>query len=208
MRALIIGASSRKSIGYHIGEDLRRQGTTVVYASRSGSLGYKCDVTDFAAVTNLFEKERPDVVIHAAGGAFLNPVALGACVDWSAMAEHIAAKSFGTIVLLDAAKRTGSVKYFVALGGRPKFGDEKMAAYATGNGALWSAIEFANEYVPEFNSFYVDMPIVIGTKNADGLIAAGAHTQSEHAQAIPVERVIEAVNDIIKGKKVPGRVPL
>ncbi|HEY4517024.1 MAG TPA: NAD-dependent epimerase/dehydratase family protein [Candidatus Paceibacterota bacterium] len=208
MNVLILGASTEKSIGYHIGAHLGRQGNTVVYASRSGALGYTCDVTDVAAVTKLFENERPDLVIHAAGGAFLNTAPLGACVDWSDMAQHIASKSFGTIVLLDAAVRIGTVKNFVMLGGRAAFGDEKMAAYVAGNGALWSLTQFANQHIASINSFYFDMPIVIGTTNAEGLIAAGAHTASEHAQAIYVERVVEAVDNIIIGKTPQGRVVL
>ena len=92
------------------------------------------------------------------------------------------------------------------LGGRATFGDEKMAAYAAGNGALWSLTQFANQHVAGTKHYYLDLPIVIGTKNAEGLIAAGAHTSDEHAQAIPVGKVIRTVDDIISDRIEPGRV--
>lgn len=208
MNSLIIGASSERSIGYHIGEHLRTRGNHVAYASRSGTLGHVCDVTDPRAVQSLFAEEKPELVIHAAGGAFLDTRPLGECTDWKDMADHVAAKSFGAIVLLDAAVRTGTVKHFVMLGGRATFGDEKMAAYAAGNGALWSLTQFANRHVTTFRTFYLDMPIVVGTKNAEGLIAAGAHTPEEHAQAIHVAKVIQTFDEIIADRIEPGRVML
>ena len=212
MRALIIGASSNKSIGYHIGEHLRRKGDHIAYVSRSGSLGYRCNATLVHRIHEIIQEERPTLLIHAAGGKLLQPVALGSRAydewDWWNLGEHVIAKSMGSIVLLDAAVRAGSVKQFVALGGRTTFGDAKMAAYAVGNGALWSAIEFANQHVRQIKTYYLDLPIVIGTKNAEGLIAAGAHTADEHEQAIPVEKVLRTFDDIIADRIEPGRVML
>src|SRR3989344_3634241 len=98
MRCLIIGPSSEKGIGYHVGEHLRAQGHEIKYVSRSGRLaGYKYDIT--SRMDLIFEGYKPELVIHGAGGAFLKTAPLGNCCDWKGMASHIAAKSIGTIVL-------------------------------------------------------------------------------------------------------------
>src|SRR4051812_46883534 len=116
MKILILGASTKSSIGYQVGERLRVGGHTPVYASRSGALGHVCDLTDPEAVKKLFITERPDAVIYAAG-IFVQPAELGKIKDGERVREHLAAKSLGAVIALGAAVMA-SAKLFIVVGGR------------------------------------------------------------------------------------------
>ena len=206
MRALIIGASSDRSIGYHIGEHRKSLGDDVAYASRSGALGYKCDVTDIGALQRLFERERPQVVVLAVGTALQNP-SINSFDDWQRQCDDIMARSIGAHATLIAAWIIGTVTHFVALGGRAKFDDPNLETYTISNGALWGAVQHANAH-GQVKTVYVDMPFVRGSANAETLARAGLHTGPELAHAIPVEKVVRAVDDIFADRIKPGRVML
>ncbi len=208
MKALIIGASSEKSIGYHIGERMRRRNHHVAYASRSGSLGFQCDITDPVAVQNLVDREQPNVFVHAAGLALRTSPEDTSEVNWADVVDHLAAKSVGPLTMLEAARRVASVTHFVSLGGREMFEDPRLGAYAVANGALWAATQFISLHMKAWKAYYIDMPLVLGTGHAEDLVQAGLHTGAERAMGIPISDVVEAFDRILEGSITPGRVML
>ncbi len=130
MNILIIGASSKNSIGYIVGEKLKiHHEHSVVYTSRNGKLGLKCDVTHPRNVRRILLKTKPGVVVLAAG-VFTAPKILGSIRSWSRITEHILAKSLGPLVLANAftSLKPKRVRYFIALGGRAVSSESGLAA--------------------------------------------------------------------------------
>lgn len=159
-RILIVGASSEKSIGYLVGEQLKKKGHDALYASRGGKLGEKCDLCIQSDVLRLFRTFKPEVVIQAAG-VFTAPQKLGRTTMRSEMADHMLAKSYGTISLLNAAVRVGSVRNVIMLGGRAVSSDPRFAVCTAANGALWALTQFAARHLSDhFATYYIDLPLV------------------------------------------------
>ncbi len=206
MRALIIGASSEKSIGYHIGEHWKRHGHRVAYMSRSGALGYACDVSVVNKLERIFKRVRPQIIVLAVGIA-LQRSAIDSFDDWQAQRQDIWARGVGSLATMIATQRRQSATHLIALGGRERFDDPKLGAYAVSNGALWGMVQHANAHA-RFDAWYVDMPFVIGSANAETLRAAGLHTGPEIAKAIHVEDVVHTVDEILAGQHKPGRIIL
>src|SRR3989344_2120660 len=115
MKILVIGVSSKKSIGYLLASYL--QPHEFVFADRAGKLGEVCDITDPALVEKLIGVQQPDVVIHAAG-CYTEEVeeVLGHTSEWKTACNNILAKAFGSLAVLDAAVRH-RVRIVVFLGG-------------------------------------------------------------------------------------------
>src|SRR5262245_39741520 len=113
MKILIVGATSKESVGYNAGEALREHGHTPAYASRSGKLGIVCDIGNPNQIRRLLVREKPDVIIHAAG-VFSSPRALGRIDEWKKVRAHLDAKSFGALALADAAVASRKGKIFIA----------------------------------------------------------------------------------------------
>ena len=206
MEILGIGTSSHQSIVYHIGEHRRVLGDDVVYASRSCPFGYKLDVTDIATLQQLFDTERPEVVILAVGSALKSP-SFNSFDDWQRQCDDIAARTQGTLATMIAANIVGSVNHFIVLGGREAFEDRSLGAYGVSNGGAWGAVQHAMRHA-SYKSNYVSMPFVTGSANAETLARAGLHTVTERANAISVPKVIQTVDDIIADRIEPGRVML
>jgi hypothetical protein len=157
MKITIFGASSKESIGYFVGNSFSENGNAVVYASRSGSLGVKCDINDPESVSSFFKEEMPDIVINAAG-VFSPPQKLGQITEWESMRAHILAKSFGNLVLADASQRFG-VKRLIVLGGRALSSHPGFVQYTIGNGAAWALASFAARH-NVLHTTYIDLPLI------------------------------------------------
>ena len=202
-----IGGSSTSSILYHIGEHRKALFSDhVAYASRSGALGHVCDVTDPDSLQKLFYREFPRVVILAVGTALQNPT-FATFSDWQRQRDDIAARSFGALATMIAAHQAETVRQFIVLGGRETFEDPNLGAYAASNGATWGLIQHANRHT-HYDAWYVDMPFVIDSANAETLRAAGLHTGAEIANAIRISDVVRTADEILSGQHLPGRIIL
>ncbi|HEY4517247.1 MAG TPA: NAD-dependent epimerase/dehydratase family protein [Candidatus Paceibacterota bacterium] len=200
MRILIVGASSKKSIGYLVGECLKKKGHNILYASRRGSLGEKCDLLIQADVLRLFRSFQPEVVIHAAG-VFTRPQRIGKAKMHSKMADHILAKSYGTLALLDAARRTPGVRHAIALGGRAVSSDPGLAIYTAANGALWALTQFAAQHLSNhFATYYVDLPLIENSTMARRLFPESSPDGSVSAGGVAV-----VVEEALRGQHQSGR---
>ena len=200
MKVVILGASSKKSIGYHVGEHLVAAGHKVVYASRSGKLGLRCDSTNPRQIFGLLKKEKPSVVINAAG-VFLPSVRLGLARDWKKTEQHLLAKSLGALVVLDAAIAVKGITHFIALGGREISGDPGFAAYTAGNGSLWALVRFAAKHT-RIKTYFIDMPTIEGStmesKHLQRMRLTGSRV------SVKAEVVTNAVVEILSGKHESG----
>lgn len=193
-KVLIVGASSKNSIGYHVGEYLRSRGYEPVYASRSGKLGMKCDLESPAEIKKLLAMGKPGVVIHAAG-VFNAPQAVGAISEWSKVFAHLYAKSSGALMLADAVVASKSCRVFIALGGREISDECGFVAYTIGNGALFGLIQFMAAHTP-IQSFFVDMPFI----RSSTMEKAYQKATDQGPRGRSVNDVCRTVENILDGK--------
>ncbi len=157
MKAIIFGASSNTSLGYSIGEYLKLKNKyEVIYSSRSGKLGVKCNINSPKQVYSILSKEKPDLIINAAG-VFHKPQILGSFKNTDLTNNHILTKSFGALILAEAAAKTQSVKNIIMLGGRAISSHPGFASYSIGNGALWALVSFFATHTKTPNIFYIDL---------------------------------------------------
>lgn len=161
MKILILGASSKKSIGYLVGEQLRKMSNhDVVYASRRGKLGFACDITSHRDLALLLKKINPIVIIHAAG-VFAPPALIGSIRAWDQIRQHLSARGFGALMMFNAAAARG-VRYVITIGGRKLSSDPMFAMYTAGNGILWALVQFAAQHT-RIRSYYIDIPFIRGS---------------------------------------------
>lgn len=200
MKTVILGASSDKSLGYHIGTYLeKKSGHSVVYASRSGKLGIKCDTNEPKQVGALLANEKPNLVVYAAG-VYSEPQILGSFKKYTEVNSHILSKSFGALVVANAVAATPSVKTFIILGGREISSDPGFAAYSVANGALWALVSFFAKHKKTPKIYYVDLPLIKNTTM--GQLYTISHGSSVD-QASP-ETIIDTVSKIIDNKYRSG----
>lgn len=196
MKILVIGASSKNSIGYQVGEHLRHSGNhTPIYASRSGKVGVRCDITDQKQVRLLVTKMQPDVVILGAG-VFAKPANLGTIRDWKKSIAHIQAKSIGALAVADAM--AGSKKRprsLITLGGRDISASTSFAPFTVGNGALWALTRFVAKHT-SMRAYYIDLPFVYGSAMAKQY---SKQTGKNMDSVISLEMVARAIERILKG---------
>ncbi len=198
-KVLIVGASSKTSIGYHVGEYLREHGYEAVYASRSGKLGIKCDLKNPSQVKKMLAAEKPEIVIHAAG-VFCPPQVLGEIDQWSEVFAHIDAKSSGALVLANALIVVGTVHTFIALGGRETSSEPDFAMYTISNGALWGLIRFMATHT-KINSYFLDMPFITSsTMNKAYQETTGKRPLGENMNV-----VFFTIEEILNGKYENGK---
>src|ERR1043166_2275332 len=163
MKVLILGASSKKSVGYLVGEYLRSQGHQATYVSRTGKLGIACDITNPRHVKKIVSRLEPDILIISAGD-FMPLVPIGSFKDWDAVRSTLAAKSFGPLVAANkfASTKTSGPKFLIALGGREISASPLLAAYTVGNGSLFALVRFLARHT-KIRAFYIDLPAIAGT---------------------------------------------
>ncbi len=206
MRILIIGASSKMSLGYQLGEQWKKErGHDVFYASRSGKLGSKCDVTDHRQVLRLVEKTQPDTIIQAAG-IFFPAQELGKIEDYKKIQRHILAKTYGTLLLLDAAARVKRVGNFVVLGGREVSGLSGYAGYTCGNGGAWALIQFAARHLSQLRTFFVDLPLVDDTTMGLKFKADYGTLSARNGPSVDAEGVLYIVSSLVEGSVAGHRI--
>ncbi|MFZ2886463.1 MAG: hypothetical protein WA021_01440 [Minisyncoccia bacterium] len=198
MELLIVGVSSKSSIGYQVGELLRKYGHTPVYVSRSGKLGLACDIASPRKLRRLLAKVKPDGVIHAAG-VFSSPRALGIINEWEKVRMHLEAKGFGALALADAMVATGRGKIYIALGGRKISAELGFANYTIGNGALFALVQFLAGH-GALRSYLVDLPFVEGST----MHAAFARATGDTPKGVPATQVASSIERILKGKYKNG----
>jgi len=207
MNILILGASSKNSIGYTVGEELHMADKhSVTYASRTGKLGLKCDVTNPQQVKRVLLKIKPDVVILAAG-IFTAPQMFGSMRGWSRVAEHLMAKALGPLVLANAFKslKTRRPQYLFVFGGRDVSTELGFAVYTVGNGALWSFVRFLNRH-SLIKAFYIDLPFVRESTMEKQYCRI---TKSKISDiSIGVNEITKAIQKILDGKVKRKRVLL
>lgn len=200
MRILIVGASSEQSVGYLVGESLKQKDHGILYASRSGTLGEKCDICHQSDVLRVFRIFQPDVVIQAAG-VFTSPQRLGRARMRTKMADHILVKSYGMFVGLDAAMRTPSVRHVIVFGGREVSSDPRLAVYTAANGALWALVRFAAQHLSEhFASYFIDLPLIENSTMAIMM----AFSDKRPDGSLSADRVAETIEEILCGRHEPG----
>ena len=206
MKILILGTSSKSGVSYLIGEILREADHEIIYTGRNDRkldrlVEHKivrCDVTVPADLAKRFEEYSPDVVIHAAG-AYCSPKKLGT-IRRLAVEDHLLVKSLGTLLVLSQAAATPSVQYVIALGGREVSQDPGYSMYTVGNGAMWSAIQFANLH-SNLKCFFLDLPLVEGSTMAAKYLADEATDKSGLTHSIsPLEIAIE-ISEILTGAR-------
>ena len=139
-----------------------------------------------------------------AAGIFLATRQLGQTGNWQNLQKHLSAKSIGSVILVDAAVRFGSVSQFIAIGGRAVSADPTYIAYTCGNGALFAAVQFANRHT-SIKSYMLDLPLVDGSAIGDKFLSA-SREQGDRAGGIGVERVMHVVDDIVSGREQRERI--
>lgn len=204
MKILVIGASANASIGKLIGDQLKQNGHEISYASRSGRLGLICDTTTPKQVIDLLSRQKPEIIIHAAG-VFSKPNKLGAINDWENIKYHFLAKSLGALAVVNAATRCRNVKKIIMLGGRKISSAEKFASYTIANGALWSLVEFTARHTA-MEIYYLDLPLVSNSAMSSLYLSTlpKAEKKSLSEQQIPADKIIRVIQRIIAGKYKNG----
>ncbi len=207
MKILILGASTKASIGYMVGELLRAEGHSVTYASRSGRLGARCDITSPPSVRALMRDVRPDVVIFAAG-VFMTPKAVGKMRNLEKIAAHVNAKSVGSLIVCNQLARLKKRSYVIMLGGRETSSDPGFAAFTVGNGALWSLVRFLNAHTI-INSYFIDLPFVEGSAMQKAFLKS-ADKRARHAavDGMKPAKIASVVSRILSGKEKRLRIIL
>jgi NAD(P)-dependent dehydrogenase (short-subunit alcohol dehydrogenase family) len=203
MNILILGASSKTSIGFTTGEVLRLHGHSVVYGSRSGKLGTRCDVTKPKEVRRLMAKTRPDVVILAAG-VFGAPKKIGTLSDWKRTDDHVHAKSFGALVVANEFARVRKIGTLVVLGGREISSHPGFAHFTIGNGALWSLVRFLNTNTA-IAAYYLDLPFVTDSAMHRHYIRVTRH---QVAGEITESTIANVITHIIEKRPKKKRIVL
>ncbi len=221
MNILVVGASSSKSIGHQVGEHLRKTGghklkyacrvqKTIILGLRPRPRFVALDATDPSWTYMVFERIKPDVVIHVAG-TYTTTRPIGEIGDWGGVYDHILAKSHGVLSVLDAAARVGTVRHMILLGGREVSGHKGYAAYTCGNGAMWALTQFAARHVRYFKTYFIDMPLVEGTAMAKKYLQDPATV--EYLETVPeiisvntisISVVIAAVEAILRDEHASG----
>lgn len=204
MNILIIGASTKTSIGYSVGEFLRENGHCVQYASRGGKLGLRCDVTQAKSIVAAIKKTKPDVVILGAG-LFLRANRIGSLRDVEKIKAHLLAKSFGALMLADALVAQKNAAMLVVLAGRDISGNPGFSPYSIGNGALWNLVRFVNKHT-RFRAFYIDLPFVEGSTMQKQF--SKAIRRAKQKGSIATDKVIRAVAKIVRGSEKRERIVL
>ncbi|HAR54860.1 TPA: hypothetical protein DCR79_01025 [Patescibacteria group bacterium] len=201
MKIIIFGVSSKSSVGYLLGQQLNAHDKLqIIYASRSGKLGYKCDITNPRFVQKLMSKEKSDVIINAAG-VFSTPQKLGNFNDWSKVKQHILARSFGSLILADAAIKSSNVKKIIMLGGRATSSDAGFAAYSTSNGALYALTQFISQYT-KLSVYYVDLPMITDSTMAKALLGSGPKLTA--IKSTDVKMITAVIKKILSNKYRDG----
>lgn len=212
---MVFGASSKRSLGYLVGEswklstlpEIERVDNRVYYASRSGRLGRKCDITRYKQVGKMFRDiaGHPSAVIQAAG-VYTPARRLGESLYDPAVHAHILAKSVGTMNLLDAAVRSTRVRNFIVFGGREMSSNPGYVFYTAANGAMWSLVQFANRHT-RLRAYFIDLPLV--ERSAMGKkFLADPGVDVDPTGVIPVQVVTDTVTKIMRGEVEPGRIIL
>lgn len=200
MKAIIFGASSYTSLGYYLGQYLKHtHGYDILYASRFGKLGIRCDINNSKKVITILSKEKPDIVINAAG-VYSRPQVLGIFKEFDKAKSHILSKSFGALVLADAAAKVPSVKCIIMLGGREISSNAGFAAYSVGNGALWALVSFFANHHPATNIFYLDLPLIKNTTMGKHYSALKGNSDEQTA----MQSVTRIIKKIIQGRYRSG----
>ncbi len=202
MKILILGASSKTSVGYTVGEILRQGGHAVRYASRTSRIDLTCDVTDPRELEHAFREASPEVVIHAAG-VFGRAQKLGS-IRRVAVEDHLLAKSLGTLLVLNAAEAAGTVHSVIAFGGREISSNPGYVVYTIANGAMWSALQFANRHT-KLRCYFLELPLVEGSKMASQYLADPSTAKPEPGTTATPTGIAEKVEEILAGEHNPTR---
>ncbi|HEV7449369.1 MAG TPA: NAD-dependent epimerase/dehydratase family protein [Candidatus Paceibacterota bacterium] len=209
MDILVAGASTPKSIGRAIGQAAELDGHSVTYLSRNPRADHVqvADITKALDVDLVFKGMSPDVVVHAAG-IYTNAAHLGwmsSRGDLRKIKVHLAAKTMGAYLLLNAAARANA-QYFIALGGRAVSSEPGYAWYTAGTGALWSLVEFANLH-SNLKAYFIDLPLVAGSAMGEQFRADESMSR-DYTGMIKMSQVTDATTKILKGEVEPGRIIL
>jgi len=188
MKVIIFGASSKTSIGYHIGRGLVKKGYEITYASRGGKLGEKCDINDFEQTNKLLYDVCPNIVIDATG-VFSKPESFGCHSDFLKAREHLLVSSYGALVLADAAVRN-KVEKLIMVGGRASSCNREFGVYAVANGSKSALVDFLVSYERfRIKSYYLDLPTI----KHSTMIRGEGNNLYRHVP-IPEEATLEDVN--------------
>lgn len=198
MKVLIIGASSKTSVGYYIGEYLRETfRCEVIYVSRSGGLGVNCDLNEYHQVNKLFDRchlSEDDVVINTAG-VFTCPQLMGDFENLTGVKDHLLVKSYGAWLLGEVCVKR-SVGKLIMLGGRESVsGNGAFSVYDTANGSLWAVVKTISEHHLTPKVYYLDIPAI---RNSTMLNNIGQVDEGYQA-TIGSFKVNQAVESIING---------
>ncbi len=187
---LIIGASKEKSIGSQWGHLLAKEGHQVTLASRTGSLGHSCDISDGTQVENLVKKIRPSVLIHAAGTLLIPTKNL----TTERAEAHFKAKVMGAYNCFRALENYDPMP-LILVGGETRSNDPKMDFYCTINRLVLGMVlrwqkEDLNSCVPFVH--YLSLPPVIPSTMMDACVG---EEQFRHlaSRAISIEESYEAL---------------
>lgn len=202
MKILILGVSSKTSVGYTVGEILRKQRHVVHYASRTSQIDLACDVTVPRELERTFREVSPEVVIHAVG-VFCRAQKLGS-IRRVTVEDHLLAKSLGTLLVLNAAEAAGTVHSVIAFGGREISSNPGYAAYTIANGAMWSALQFANRHT-KLRCYFLELPLVEGSKMASQYLADPSTAKPESGTTTTPTEVAGKVEEILAGEHNPNR---
>lgn len=156
-KILILGPSRPRSIGALIAPVLEQAGFETLLASRSGTCGVQCDLTNPTELTARILNYQPNIVIHAAG-MLSSHCPIGQITDWAESVALLEAKAIGSAIVLDAAVKCG-VKTVIFFAGTDVSSDPTMWLYSLGNGAIWSAVQAAAKHT-NLNVFYFELGLV------------------------------------------------
>ncbi|MEZ4103734.1 MAG: hypothetical protein R3B60_00410 [Candidatus Paceibacterota bacterium] len=199
MKIIVFGASSKTSIGFYVGEYLKKLGHTVVYASRSGGLGEKCDINEYRQVYALLNEYKPDVIVNAAG-VFTGLELIGQLKDFSIIKDSVFVKCYGSLLLADISVKLG-VNTLIVIGGHTEPCDSGFFIYNMVNNAMLSLVKSIVKQTRALEAYYLEIPAI---KNSSMVKEAMERESAKSLDAHDAVDVCKIVEDVINGKYESG----
>lgn len=163
------------------------------------------DLFDAKQVNRVFERERPEVVVHM-GAVFpnLKDKKLGTIQDWDEINSLLDAKIKGGYISLDAAVRW-KAKIFIFMAGAALSGDSRFCHFTVANGALWSLVRFATRHT-SIDAYYLEMGMILPSNMGKRHLEEMAPEDKLEARrtSISPENVADSLAMIIGGKYPRG----
>lgn len=203
MKILIIGSGKPTSLGALIRRELSQY--EVVLASRHADrkLGVRqCDITNPRSVRSALRRLRPDCLILAAG-LYPKPAPLGNLQEWDVIRGHIASKTTGMLVAMDACARFDTPR-LITLCGSLTCSDPRLAFFPLVNASVWAGVQFLAQHT-RTHATYLELGPIPGSTMGDRYIRkAESALKAKAFKHTTIEQLAATIRDILAGKHPSG----